>query len=352
MATWNSARHNLDFLKDNSVVRFRVAYAADGGGVSKVDGFAFDDVWIGERQQNILAEYFTNINLNESEAINEYILGYEDRKSADLLPIHYHTGSPAGDPLFDYYSAGPSSRVFYYGVSEVPYVISNGRIGSALANGAGIAVFENSNDVESLKDPAISIHMEVDNSGATLALMALRDLSNERLNLFAAVVKDSVSIEDVYYDNILRKFVPDPGGISLATEGFAADQVINQQISFSGIKTSEFIGSKLIVFVQNIDTKQIYQSVSYDVSTLTSVGADNIGEIVDIYPNPVSDHIFIDCEYEIHRLVIMDITGRIVIVEEPFSNSLTIPVYEFKNGLYIIRGTTKVGDFTGKFVKR
>ncbi len=351
MGEWNSARHSLDFLKDESIVRFRIAYAADGGGVEDVDGFAFDDVWIGERQQNVLTEYFTNSNVSGSFEANDRMTAYEDFRAADLIPIHYHTGSPAGDPLFSDYEEGPSARVFYYGVSSVPEVLSNGFIRSGLDDEA-FGLFEQEVDVESLRDPLVSIDLSVSRSSAAVTITALADLSGENLVLYAAVVKDSIEVDGVYHYNVLRKFLPDPAGTVLSTGGFTDGETIAESVPVSLGSSSMYTGSRLVVFVQDINSKHIYQSVWADLSGLTSLAPVSIDDMVDIYPNPATEHLFIDCEYEIRRLVITDMTGRVVRIMEPDQSRLGISLDEYKYGLYMIKGITDHGEFNKKFIKQ
>ncbi len=352
MTTWNSARHNLDSLKNSTNVRFRIAYAADGGGVSKVDGFAFDDVWIGDRQQNVLTEYFTNTNVSASLAGNEYLKTYEAAKAADLVPIHYHTGNPSGDLLYKDYTEGPSSRVFYYGVSQTPNVFSNGTNQSSLNSATAKTTFEKLNDVETLKDPDISLNLNVTQSTATVSITAQKNLAGENLILFAAIVKDSVEVGGVYYYNVLRKFLPDAGGISIPTAGFTSGQTISESIPVNLGSNPEFIGSNLVVFVQNSITRQVYQSVLFKLTATTDIRPENINNMVDIYPNPVTEILFIDCMYNIGKLEILDISGRIVTILEPDQKRLSIPVQDLKYGVYIIRGKTEKGEFMKKFIKQ
>ncbi|MCF8346049.1 MAG: T9SS type A sorting domain-containing protein, partial [Bacteroidales bacterium] len=351
MGEWTSARHSLDFLKDEENVRFRIAYAADGGGVEDVDGFAFDDVWIGERQQNVLAEYFTNSSLGGIVEANANMEAYEASRAADIVPIHYHTGSPEGDPLFSDYEEGPSARVFYYGVSSVPEVISNGIIRSGIDNEA-IDQFEQEVDVESLRDPMVSIGLSVSRSSAEVTVTALEDLSGESLVLYGAVVKDSIEMDGIYYYNVLRKFLPDPAGIELATGGFANGESITESLPVNLSNASMFIGSRLVVFVQNTISKHVYQSVWSDLSGLTSLAPGNIDDMVDIYPNPATERLFIDSEYEIRRLVITDMTGRVVRILEPDQARMNIPIDDYKYGVYMIRGITDHGEFIKKFIKQ
>jgi hypothetical protein len=352
MEDWMSARYSLDFLKGATNVRFRMAYAADGGGVEDVDGFAFDDVWIGERQQNVLTEYFTNTTISGSVEGNTNMLAYEASRVADMVPIHYHTGYPSGDLLFSDYEEGPSARVFYYGVSNVPKIISNGFIRSGLDSKA-VDLFEKEVDMETLRDPMVSVDLSLTLSSAEVTITALDDgLTGESMVLFIAVVKDSVESDGVYYHNVLRRFLPDPAGIILSAGGLTKGETITESVPLNLGGSSMLIGSKLVVFVQNINSKRVYQSVWYDLSGLTSLAPDNINNLVDVYPNPATDRLFIDSEFEIRRLVITDIAGRVVRVMEPDQVRVDIPVAEFKYGIYMIRGITDHGEFNKKFIKQ
>ncbi|MCK4701554.1 MAG: PKD domain-containing protein, partial [Bacteroidales bacterium] len=70
---WVEARHSLDELVGEENVRFRIAFGADGGALNDFDGFAFDDIWIGERSRIVLLEHFTNASDNASDIANGII---------------------------------------------------------------------------------------------------------------------------------------------------------------------------------------------------------------------------------------------------------------------------------------
>ncbi|MCK5370498.1 MAG: hypothetical protein KAQ62_18175, partial [Cyclobacteriaceae bacterium] len=62
---WRTARFPLDEIRDNqpagaSSVRFRVVFSSDQQNPdgTNYDGFAFDNLWIGEREHNVLFEHF------------------------------------------------------------------------------------------------------------------------------------------------------------------------------------------------------------------------------------------------------------------------------------------------------
>ncbi|NOU17493.1 MAG: T9SS type A sorting domain-containing protein [Bacteroidales bacterium] len=350
---WKSARHNLDTLKGLSNVRFRIVYANEANNIKPFNGFAFDDVWIGDRQQLVLDEYFTNSTVSADTSINNYIKQIEKFKKEDIIPIHYHTGNPIGDVLFNYYSAGPSSRLFYYGVSQVPYIFTNGITSSELVDASSKLKYEKSIDVETLKDPMISIGLNVTSSNVSLELKALKDLTGDNLVLYCAIVKDSILDGNVYYYNVLRKFIPNPGGILISTSDWVSGQTISQSIPVNiDNSSSEFINARVVVFVQNSTTLQVYQAASFKLSALTGDHPIDISNLVDIYPNPVNDYLIIESETSIDRLMIFDIAGRVVGNYTPAQTRYSVPVQNMESGIYIIKGNIKKGQFIRKFVKQ
>ena len=99
--------------------------------------------------------------------------------------------------------------------------------------------------------------------------------------------------------------------------------------------------------------KQIYQADSLKIALLpVDIGPEKITNEVHLYPNPARDILFIDSEYEIDRLQVVDISGRIIDVLEPEQRRFSIPINDYKFGVYFIRGTTEYGEFVKKFVKQ
>jgi hypothetical protein len=343
MKNWDDAKYSLDDLIGQSTVRFRIAYAADGNAVKTFSGFAFDDVQIGERQQMVLNEYFTNV----ADTTHYYMKSYELRKTEDVLPIHYF-----GDgELYNYYPAGPSSRIFYYGVTQLPSVFTNGQIPSILSSANDTTEFERLSDIEALKEPKILINITRPQKDLVVTLKALRNLKDTSLVLYCAAIKDTIKVGDNYYYNVLRKFYPNPGGILVPSGGLTEGQFATP-ITIPLNLESEMVGSKLLIFVQNSNTNKIYQTATYKVETTTSIDPNNVTNLVDVYPNPTSSYLMIDCEHTIDRLLVYDVTGRLVKSLQPFQARFSIPVQDLENGIYIIKGSTNKGEFVKKFIKQ
>ncbi len=341
---WVSARHNLDNLINEKLIRFRIVYAADAQAIVPFNGFAFDNIWIGERQQLQVLEYFTN---NTLTADNNYIHNLEVNDSLDLIPIHYYT---AGDPLN--YRVGTSSRIFFYGVSQVPYAYSNGIIPYDFA-GSKSTAFEDSLDIASLKDPEISLSVGGLPNGINISLstdVANNNIPNQDLMLVCAIVKKEVS--GAY--NVIKRFVPDQGGTVINKNGWVAGtEKKTQSITISYSPSADDLNNTYgVAFVQNLRSNKIYQAARFNPYIFTGVRPNDISSLVDVYPNPASTNLVIESEYEIQSIQVFDITGRFVGSEKPNQQRFDLPVDKLKGGIYILKGKTQKGDFVKKFVKQ
>jgi len=354
ITSWKSARFILDTIKDRSNVRFRIVYATKADNNKKFNGFAFDDVWIGERQQMVLNEVFTNV-ADGCDAGNAYLKNYEKERKDDVIPIHYHTSIPSGDPFYTYYTSGPLSRGFFYGANAaIPYVFLNGSELSTIVTSDEKDEFEEHVIEKTLTDPFITIsNMSATQGNLSISLTANKDLSGENLVLFCALVKDSFNIGSDYYYNILRRFYPNPGGTLLSTSTWLKDQTINQTIPISFDNSGETMKAKIVVFVQNVSTNKIYQAAAFsDLQTILSNQPIDISNLVDVYPNPARDYLIVECQNIIDKIVIFDMTGRVIGNYTPAQDKYTIPVNNMQNGIYIIKGSTKKGQFIRKFIKQ
>ena len=66
VSSWQDGRYNLDAIPDalRDRVILRIAFGSNDDNPSGrvLNGFAFDDIFIGEKSRNVLVEHFTNVN--------------------------------------------------------------------------------------------------------------------------------------------------------------------------------------------------------------------------------------------------------------------------------------------------
>ncbi len=320
--------HTLDELSGKSDVKFRIAYGSDGIS-SNHDGIAFDDIWIGERNRNVLLEHFTNTTDIPSSNANAAVNLITKNRKADVINIQYHTNFPGSDPFYTANPADASARILFYGLTRVPYTFIDGGF-----NSEGFArIFDNnlakidSNVVT--KRSLINSHFNISLPFAEISdgilsvkcrIKALEADSTENLTLFIAVTekinnKVTGALGEKEFCNVFRKFIPDAGGILLKNKWAAGEELTLSEKSWIIDKVLHNSDIEIIAFIQNTVSKEIYQSFSIikpDITTgseeLYSMGKNRF----ILYPNPAVNNLTIEFAEPLARdadMKIIDIQG-------------------------------------------
>ena len=71
---------------------------------------------------------------------------------------------------------------------------------------------------------------------------------------------------------------------------------------------------------------------------------------LSIYPNPVSNYLYVNSEYSINELEIYSISGKLIKEESQLTNSSFIDVSDFAEGQYFIRARGKNENYVSKFI--
>lgn len=129
--TWFTSKHTLDeipngifpTLPKNVVLRFALASAKS---IPTFEGFAVDNVRVGERTRTILLESFMNA-ANSSPSAKEKIMSDSialfypaGSIGTQVIKLNHHVNFPANDPFNLDNPADPSSRSLYYGIETTP----------------------------------------------------------------------------------------------------------------------------------------------------------------------------------------------------------------------------------------
>lgn len=112
-----------------------------------------------------------------------------------------------------------------------------------------------------------------------------------------------------------------------------------------------------IISISAIDEN--YNIVGYsghsEPACATTFGPDGIEEFsttFNIYPNPVSDIIFIENDNNIEGISIYTGTGAMVRNEECSDNDLQLNVSDLESGIYIIKVKTGNNEIIKRFIKK
>lgn len=345
--------HTLDELLGKSDVKFRIAYGSDGT-YSDNDGFAFDDIWIGERSRNVLLEHFTNVT--NSTSANSQVNKFVSNRGKDVINIQYHTNFPKGDP---YYSDNPgdaSARFLFYGLVKAPFTFTDGGTGNyfAYVNDYSKPELDTISIIRrSLIPPSFNITVNSSVSGGILnisgVIKAIKDLDEGNLTCYLAVTerknsRHPVTGEPDFY-KVFRKFIPDAAGISLK-KTWIKNETLNIPVkswTIEKIPTSSDI--EVIAFIQNNITKEVYQAAS-NINKNVSVGIETLrsadGNGFSLYPNPASGKLTIAFEKPLQSeadIRIYNFSGTLIrsFRARSMETEFTVEDLGLKNGIYLVR---------------
>jgi hypothetical protein len=317
---WKTARYRLDNFMNYDAFRFRVAFGAVGvydTTAIQLEGFAFDNVWIGERRRNVLFEHFSNESTGfpTSASVNNYVynLAYATAAVKDVVLAQYNISFPNNDRFNDEYPDDPSARVSFYGLTLPFRGIVNGKgIGSNAS--ASTSFTERDFEHEMLEDPAFEIRIdEFDTYGGNTltvgaTIKALKTLPNANYYLHFLVVEDSLSyFSGERLHSVVRHMVPDAVGTHYPRDwaiGDSASIGYTIPLDLTKIDTAQL---ELIAFVQTegIGEKEVLQVVtSRDIRVfVNALGTDELEEDMEeadqlanmnLFPNPAVDQVNVE----------------------------------------------------------
>ena len=93
-------------------------------------------------------------------------------------------------------------------------------------------------------------------------------------------------------------------------------------------------------------------SQTSDCYTINLTGINEINEEISIYPNPTNGIVNINTDNNIERVIISDISGKIIKQINPKSNKLYLNLNNQKNGIYIISIITNNTVITKQIIKK
>ncbi len=213
-------------------------------------------------------EMFTSSTCPPCQSVNEgFFNDFTDDNANDITLIKYQMDWPgSGDP---YYTAEGGERRQYYGVSAVPEIWLEGDPLSSSYNAVSNGL------QEALQMPSfleISGFFETDATEISIegSLTPYADFPEARLHV--------VIIESVTYDNtggngetefhhVMHKMLPDAHGVpvTLLTEGTYS---FSYTFDMASTNVEEMDDLKVVVFVQDHESREVYQSAYVEKSTI------------------------------------------------------------------------------------
>lgn len=358
-SNWIEVRHSLDMLAGYSGVRFRIAFGSNG--TNEFDGFAVDNIWIGERGKLSIIEQFTNANDVNSSSSQNLIYNFIDKNNLDFIYAEYHTNFPNDDPVYSLNPTLYSVRSLYYGVNTVPTTIING---NQLKDNS-FRLFNNMNLImnQSLLNPIFGLFVTAGFHSTSLTLNTIVKsylTFNKPINLKFALVnkikKYTVAQSDITYRNIITDFLPSLSGFDINKNFNVNDSVIiTTRLDLSNIDLSN---SVLIAFIQDQFSKEIYQCDTIllpVVSGILSIYSDKQSFSFSVNPIPASNFIHIISLQSLSKdcvISINDITGKCVQTDllSKNANSLILMTNRILPGFYFLKISDRTNFWSTKIL--
>lgn len=364
---WVNARHILDEVKvaaaGNGVV-FRLAFTSNQN-ITLSDGVAVNNFQIGERNRNVLVEFFANTNVAASATLAANI---EQRRLAgdQIVVLRYHPAMPADDAFSGITDLFAGSRAVFYGASTANAIPSLGIDGHlALGTTAWQAAIYNSRTLinsplninmnASVDDDVLHLTVNLDMLGEVPANSVLHVALVEREIAKSTLGEVAANASEDVFRHVVKRMLPDARGTKIndplargASSGpysfsYRVDHHINDPSQLA-----------VVVFLQDEESKEIYQSelfASLPDLPVVSSAAKAFGGVskVDLFPNPARDKAFIrfdkntDEDLELH---VVNMMGRIMHEQKLAAgqNHYEVDTKGLENGMFMLRIQNKKGD--------
>jgi len=314
--SWLEGRHSLDNLLAETKVRFRIAFGSNTTDSSSAEGIAFDDIWIGDRERLVLLEHFTNLGISPNISVNTIV----NSNPKDVVDIQYHTSFPTDDQFNTDNPADPSSRVLYYGVTQVTYSHMDGNQYS------GNNWTQNDLDFRILQDPQFDIELSSTIIGSVIkinsTITSRNDLDSSNITLQVAITESNINFGGSNYSSVLKALLPDGAGVSYEKAWLAGESATTyNSYDLTNLYDEQLF--EVIAFVQNNKSKEVYQVAFNDSAQLSS--SVIVEQIVDalnydfaLFPNPTRNNATLLLGDEIVgdiQVVILNQMGQVVSTE-------------------------------------
>jgi len=298
------------------------------------------------------------------------VLTQNDAQGGKYTLIKYQMNWPGtGDP---YYTLEGAARRNFYDVTIIPWLHVDG-------SGEDEILFTNNQLVDyqsilSCVEVKGSFSVEDKTVNAIIHITPTVDINESNdLRLFIAIVEkethgNTCSSGQNTFVQVMKKFMPDTDGIELGnltenqaiikeqTWEFKGDYfmpypgyIINHDIEHS---VENFDNLEVVAWVQNIATKEVYNSCTATKGT-SNISTNNL-VAVELFPNPVTDELYISNTQQVKNITIVNMTGQTVIEALGTGDkTMVISTQYLPSGIFFVTLKNNEGvQITKKLVKK
>jgi PKD repeat protein len=364
---WVRVAHPLDQMDGQTNISFRIAIASTGAQGIGNQGFAFDNIFIGERTKVSVLEHFTNSSVEISGQADDLVDSISLEHQRDIIDLQYHTSYPGDDPMNANNPIPAETRSYYYGIQEVPYAVLDGGISDEFRypfTDLKATPMMEYVDLAPLEVPQFRVNLFVDwmENGfeSTVKVTCLTESYSNNIQLYIVVFEREVTVyEGTYGDTVFRNVVldmlPTASGSLLGGDWENGDSDSRTEEWDYTFYVEDIRDLGVAAFIQDRSTGKILQA---DVNLRRwDVGVEAYKEIPDlhVYPNPAKNEVYVNLGRIAERaglLRVMDMNGRQVMTEQiPAGYQVyQLNINQLNRGLYLlywmegdqVRGITKI----------
>jgi hypothetical protein len=352
---WVTARHELDALKGNPGVSFRIAIASTGAQGIGNQGFAFDNFRIGDRAKVVVMEHFTNSGSATARQADDRVDELASEYPFNMIDLQYHVNTPGFDPMNENNPYPPSTRTTVLGINEIPFTVLDGGITEdsrfSFTELQSPSV-EDQLQLSMLETPVFDLDLEVDWSASEVAVTSTVTSNanfNDYVALYVVVFEREVTAytgtnSDQVFRNVVLDMLPIQGKL-LSNQWYPGkyQQVNNTWQVASYVEDFEDLG--IAAFIQDRNSLRYLQAKVVYESGLVSTGGMK-PELADlsVYPNPARDICYLNLGDRVEHdgmIELVDLSGQVILNMEIPARYQVIQMNldQFYPGLYLIRWT-------------
>ena len=282
----------------------------------------------------VLIEQFSNSSCGPCGAVSPSVYAFADMNASNTAVVAYHTSFPYyNDSMYFENPTESAQRVSYYSVSSVPYSVLDGNVYNGSTNPFVSAINTQVNNRLSVS-PRYSIQaLSVNLTGSQLSgsfKFTSTNASNASENLVAHLVIIEKNVlksayaaspgnnNETQYGYVMRKMIPNAGGSLLAQTALNAYDTIAFNWTLANIKDK--LELRIVAFVQNMATKEIYQAQLFDFPKgPVGLSENEMDQArLSVYPNPLNGatELVISAPFFISGSRVFDVSGKLVIASE------------------------------------
>lgn len=259
------------------------------------------------------------------------------------ISMHLNGGTP--DLNSNEFSNG---RANYYAVTGIPFHAINGR--TVATNASALNAAYNA----ALVEPAFfSLNAQYQLNGTNLiGNVNVQPFISGSFKLHVAVVENLTTLHpgsngETSFKHVLRRMAPNASGTTVNFNA-GVGQSIPFNMNLDNLAPNQLSNISVIVFIQNDADKVVMQSTYVPNTPLSN--ESSIASSVKLYPNPVSDILYIQSPESVN-ITVLDMSGKVLLRQSMIEGTNSLPVSNLLQGVYLIQIQGSNFEKIEKFVK-